>query len=464
MKKLKSILIIVIVEIFYLFQLQAQNCNCKEEFLYMKGYIEKNYAGYRDKLKGKESEYNAITEQVLNKIEKDTQTVNCFIYLGEWLSYFQDGHTGIKPNYKNYNKNRISEFKFKNQVINTSEIENIDKHNGIEGIYSFKQDTSLKVIITKNKSDEIGDYLIRMLTPFPKQKVNRGDIFGKIIESNDKKHLSLIMVGPIPAYVAKWNLEEMFIKNDAININGYISRKFEIKNLNEKILYFRIPTFFNSGEEINNLIDNNKDLIDKTPYWVIDLRGNNGGQDGSYQPITPYLYTNPIKVKGLELLASEDNIKFYSDLMTDTTLSDGDISSISKQVENMKINIGKFIPNAENENLEYKMDSIKKYPTNVVILMDKSCISSAEQFILEMKQSEKVTLMGENTKGVLDYSNTGKFCLKCLPYCVSYSTTRSKRIDFNQGIDNIGIAPDIKLSEDKNWIEEATKYLENVKK
>jgi C-terminal processing protease CtpA/Prc len=41
-----------------------------------------------------------------------------------------------------------------------------------------------------------------------------------------------------------------------------------------------------------------------------------------------------------------------------------------------------------------------------------------------------------------------------------YSTTRSSRIDKGQGIDNIGIKPDIPLSNDQDWIEEASHYLE----
>lgn len=44
-------------------------------------------------------------------------------------------------------------------------------------------------------------------------------------------------------------------------------------------------------------------------------------------------------------------------------------------------------------------------PKNIYILTDQYCGSSGDSFVKLAKQSPKVTVVGRNTMGVLDYSN-----------------------------------------------------------
>ena len=100
------------------------------------------------------------------------------------------------------------------------------------------------------------------------------------------------------------------------------------------------------------------------------------------------------------------------------------------------------------------------YPQKVVVLIDAGCASTTEQFLLEARQSSKVTLMGQNTSGTLDYSNWVESPLVCFPYVLRYPTTRSRRIDVGQGIDNIGIKPNRYLNPKENWVKAAVQELE----
>jgi len=68
--------------------------------------------------------------------------------------------------------------------------------------------------------------------------------------------------------------------------------------------------------------------------------------------------------------------------------------------------------------------------------------------------------MGDNTSGTLDYSNVREAPFLCMPYILCYSTTRSRRLDVGQGIDNIGVKPNIELKPGTDWIEAAVKELE----
>jgi hypothetical protein len=48
-----------------------------------------------------------------------------------------------------------------------------------------------------------------------------------------------------------------------------------------------------------------------------------------------------------------------------------------------------------------------------------------------------------------------------MPYKLYTPTTRSRRIDIGEGIDGIGIKPNIYLTYKQDWIQEALKFLTN---
>jgi C-terminal processing protease CtpA/Prc len=99
----------------------------------------------------------------------------------------------------------------------------------------------------------------------------------------------------------------------------------------------------------------------------------------------------------------------------------------------------------------------------VAILVNSGCASTTEQFLLFARQSSKTIIMGENTQGTLDYSNMRQASFSCLPYILRYATTRSRRLDIKQGIDEEGIKPNIYLKREANWINEAVRILEKGK-
>jgi len=119
---------------------------------------------------------------------------------------------------------------------------------------------------------------------------------------------------------------------------------------------------------------------------------------------------------------------------------------------------GKWVTN--NNDSVYSAFTPKAFPKKIIIIMNNECGSAAEEFLLAARQSTKVTLVGENSIGNLDYSNIVTTPFSCFPYTLVYATTRSRRLDLGQGIDNVGIAPKIYLPADKSWIQEAQKIAE----
>ncbi|MCX2449772.1 S41 family peptidase [Pedobacter sp. PLR] len=200
----------------------------------------------------------------------------------------------------------------------------------------------------------------------------------------------------------------------------------------------------------------------KTPNLILDLRNNGGGADFAYEPIVPYLYTNPYQVIGSDLLATDDNIKGWMALTGTEGLPANQIASIKKVVKKMEQHKGALFNFYADQS--FSLDSVSTYPKKVIILMNQNCGSTTEQFLFFAKQSAKVTLMGDRTRGVLDYSNMRSAEFGCMPYMLYWATTRSRRVDAGQAIDNVGIQPSVTLGNDENWLERAKRYAEEGSK
>jgi C-terminal processing protease CtpA/Prc len=209
---------------------------------------------------------------------------------------------------------------------------------------------------------------------------------------------------------------------------------------------------------VDSLFTAQKENLTKTSNLIIDLRNNGGGSDDVYSFITPYLYTQPIKGIGVDMWTTPDNIKGWELILAQYP----DLPAESRQevqnlIDKMKLQI--------NQNVNIVEDVIDSsytrllFPKNVVILINERCASTTEQFLLEARQSKKVTLMGQNTSGTLDYSNLRESDFCEMPYKLYAPTTRSRRIDIGEGIDGIGIKPNIYLTKKQDWIQEALKFL-----
>jgi C-terminal processing protease CtpA/Prc len=250
-----------------------------------------------------------------------------------------------------------------------------------------------------------------------------------------------------------------FTKNgiEVIDNGNY---NFEAKLLNENTLYFNIPSFsWEAKPMVDSLFEAQKENLSKSSNLIIDLRNNGGGSDDVYGVISPYLYTQPIKGIGVDIWATPDNIKGWELVLEDPDIPAESKEEIQKLVEKMKLQV--------NQNINIVEDVIVSsltpllFPKNVVILINEKCASTTEQFLLEARQSTKVTLMGQNTSGTLDYSNLRESNFCEMPYLLYAPTTRSRRIDIGEGIDGIGIKPAIYLNEKEDWIQEALKFLNN---
>jgi hypothetical protein len=446
------------------FLMQAQ-CNCQEEFSKIKTHMESNYAGFKDKVTPKNikkyKDFTADKEQVVTKAKNKSQ---CYFIINQWMSYFNDNHlyTGLNAEAieKIQPQKLQTDFPIEKLTVSEALIKKLESAKGIEGIYT-KKGEGFSIAVLKNKNP-FRDY-VAIVIKSSDSKFENGTVLAELKEKSENEYFLLYNSAHMLAFATikpkNGELISGFVKNEKEIVDNE-NYNFEAKFLNENTLYFNIPSFsWEAKPMVDSLFVAQKENLSKSANLIIDLRNNGGGSDDVYSVISPYLYTQPIKGIGVDMFSSNDNIKGWELMLQDPNLPLDNKAEYQKMIDKLKLKL--------NQNVNIVEDYIDTsytpllFPKNVVILINEGCASSTEQFLLEAIQSKKVTLMGQNTSGTLDYSNLRESDFCEMPYILWTPTTRSRRIDIGEGIDGIGIKPTIYLTEKQDWIKEALKFLTN---
>lgn len=224
-----------------------------------------------------------------------------------------------------------------------------------------------------------------------------------------------------------------------------LTNEASLTQLDAETVLFRLPSFeWPETQKIDSLTTIVRKEFKETPYWIIDIRGNEGGTDYAFSNLLPFLYTNPIVIMPDEYWSSKGNIDILKDNLKANDLPADGKKFLNNVIKLMESNIGDFVNPSGKDKFVTNLDSIYAYPKKIGILIDRNSKSSAESFLLRAKQSKKVTIFGENSAGSLDYANTQFFNLPCKTFNLVIAISRSKRLPLHP-IDNIGITPDIAI-------------------
>lgn len=444
----------------------GQTCNCEVEFQHLHAFMEKNYAGFKEKEAAMtKTGYQKLVEEYTKYSKLPHANEECIFILSQFLDHFKDHHVSLAST---LGGKTDSTFLKQRQTIEISDekYQELLKSKGKEGIYYFKWDSlAYKIALIKDKSP-VHDYIgVIVSSNLPGWKKGSVKLYAKMENDSLAKGV-LFMRNQMPA-VNGFLFKGDEILGDFQRVGTKVKKQeqfdhyepFSSKKLDEKTLYIKVASFsLPYTKKIDSLFKANEDALKTTPYLILDLRNNGGGGDMAYQPILPYLYTKPVKNIGVSLYATEDNIKGWKKNAANPDLTEDEKKWFDGAVANMEAHKGQWI-NWSDDGTYANFTKLPN-PSKVVILIDNGCASSTEQFLLEARQSTKVTLMGENTSGTLDYSNWVPSPLVCFPYVVRYPTTRSRRIDVGQGIDNVGIKPNRHLEPKEDWIKAAVQELE----
>ena len=471
------------------FTVQAQDCDCESNFNWMRKTFEENDAGYTYALSQKEDDaYQAHNEAFVTRVKQIDKMSDCRTTLYEWLQFFRKGHIAIRDTstpststanitqptddeirgrYKEWERVEIDVKKFKKEVAKK-------KVTDYEGIWTF---ASYTVGIKK-----IGEWYVGFIIEadgifWQKNQIKlrfqetEGSFEIKMYYRDHSLHEfdNLEMLGDNYMQMGESFMTRIYPelpKDDGIEryvLSSSASKPY-FEEINENTLLLRIPSF--SGSEkpvIDSVILNNKNRILRTTNLIIDIRNNGGGSGRSYKEILPLVYTNPFRSIGVEYLSTTLNNQRMLDFINDPEYGfDEEEKKWAKDsYDILSTKMGEFV-NVDTMSVDIiQYDSIHSYPKNVGIIINGRNGSTAEQFLLDMKQSKKVKLFGTTTVGVLDISNMYFVKAPCGEFELGYSLTRSLRIP-DMAIDGKGIMPDYYIDEsipDYKWIDFVTDVL-----
>ena len=179
-------------------------------------------------------------------------------------------------------------------------------------------------------------------------------------------------------------------------------------------------------------------LFSGCPNLIIDIRGNGGGQDDSYQPFMQLLFDTPdCSRDGCMIRYTEASIRRCG--LTEETLKElglpTDFASTPEYVVWVE------------EGATFHYDSISTFPKKAAIIVDNSVASSGEQLVLDARLASKRTKIygRDNTMGCVDTGNCPHFIPKGRGLTIQYPTSYSTRYEKDTAVDPTGIAPDVRI-------------------
>jgi len=444
----------------------AQNEECLKDFSYLINKIRTDYPGYYDKVtKSTEKDLADLEMKLRQKIQEHPDS--CLVYLDTYASWFRDNHMYV-GNKKDKEKDQpapTSAAKPTPEFLHVSDgmLADLGKKNGsVEGIWvSFKGRIAISKVEGENRYTGTA---INYYQCEPNQLLFELDPINdtvftmkKFPEWNDYKPVKGKASLHLNERVFEMHKDTRFVRQSASStfdnalLNSYQPQFPNGTNiyplttaLDDSTYYVRITNFWDdSGDK---RVKAHWQEIMARPNLIIDIRGNQGGQDDFFQVLLSLLYTNPYPSKGVQWFASEGNIRFFEESVKNGEVNNGEegIKWINELLGAMKKNPGGFVyhPSMGHDGIVTE-DTVYKYPKRVGIIINDANASSAEQFILEAKGSKKVTLFGNsNTAGVLDYSNRVNEDTPSGKYEFYWPLTRSGRLP-EHPIDNTGIPPDV---------------------
>jgi hypothetical protein len=401
---------------------------------------------------------------MLEKIKAAKNLPECTELLYEWLTFFRSGHIAIQLNEQTQQPDAVkSEEQFSDWETYTIETEDFKKYldqkktSDYEGIWVTEP---YKIGIKKESDKYIG-----FIVESGAETWTKGQIKLKFSTAEDKTNAVFYMrdhsavesdnvtkTGKNHLQIGNINLSRIYPKIEdepqyAQYFKSLNASQPYIERLNETTLYFRIPSFGMSYKKsIDSVLSVNKEKILATKNLIIDIQNNGGGSDASYGAITPYLYTNPIRIVGVEFLSTKLNNQRMLDFIDKPEFDfDENRKKWAREAyDKLESKLGQFVNLNEHIVSEDKRNTIYPFPQNIGIIINEANGSAAEQFLFEAKQSKKVKLFGVTTFGVLDISNMYFVESPCKEFQLGYSLSRSMRIpDFT--IDEKGIQPDYYL-------------------
>ncbi|MBK0391503.1 S41 family peptidase [Ramlibacter algicola] len=255
-------------------------------------------------------------------------------------------------------------------------------------------------------------------------------------------------------YLRAWRPGHLFVEalepaTPASSLDSREVRLPKAEPLSATTALLTLPTFFPGARvPLETLLREQRPMLESRPDWIVDVRGNDGGADTTYVPLLPWLMGDGWLSIGDSIFVTDVNLKAEETICD--VFAPGDPECLRVTAESTRrMRLGReggWVQQEYDDGWLHAMPCglERKRPARVLVLMDARCGSSGEQFLLTVRQSFSVKLVGRSrTAGNLDASNLRPHLLPS-GRRLWYATTLSNRVP-GLRIDGIGVCPDILL-------------------
>jgi hypothetical protein len=454
---------------FFLF---SQTCDCPAQLNWLESHLKTNYPGYPDKVTEETRErYQTHFDEALALAENTPADTACWRVLRDWTRWFADGHiqlryereeeapAEIRARYAHWETIPMSEAQAMAYLDSTG-------REPIEGIYQADAGNyRIALIRNEGPSREYAAVLLQadsiwwmpgqVKFDLRKSSENRYAV-RYYMRDHSERHTTLTTTDSSLEVKDLGNWYKIY---PGAYQKPKASSPFAFTQLDEKTLLIRMGTMNEAyRKEFKELAAENKQKMETSPNWIIDVRGNGGGSDVTFSPILPYIYSKPVSLHATQLFATATNREKYAALKSNKNYPWIHRMYYGHLARKMKKKEGEFIFSCKPA--KYKERRVRELPSRVVILVDGGCASSCEQLLLYARGSDKVRLLGEHSAGINDYGNLHRAVLPHPNFVLMYPTSRSCRCAEGKGLDNTGIPPNKVLTEQSgDWVQYAQQYL-----
>lgn len=266
-------------------------------------------------------------------------------------------------------------------------------------------------------------------------------------------------VAILQRYLGAWRRGHLFVQaitsGPAMPSHPEMMPSIELRSPTTALL--SLPSFDSAAREpLLTALERHRAALATRPNWIVDVRGNGGGSDTTWAPLLPWLMPDGWIDVSQRVFVTATNLEAEERLVTEIAQTDREGADMLAQVVRRmrSVDHGQWVQQEYDKGWSYERpEQLQTHrPRRVAILIDRRCGSACEQFLLTVRQSFNVKLVGRSpTYGGLDVSNLRPHLLPSGKHRLWYAITASNRLPA-QPIDGIGVAPDVLLpgSEDVN--------------
>ncbi|ASZ14656.1 hypothetical protein KTO58_00515 [Chitinophaga pendula] len=469
---------LVLLFFFVPFITYSQDCHCLNNFEYLVRKITENYPGFEDKVNSRTVvQYQYYTDS-LRRLAAYATAERCPSVLRSWLGFFKDKHLILRLS------GGVGEQAYVRSVFAAAPAMAIDIGAvrrrfagvgkggiGLEGIW-LSADSAFEVALLRNAERRYQAVVLKADSVFwmPGQikfeMLSTGHNSYQVMYRNrdHEEEMSGVVAEEESAVLrfagTEWR-KLLAGGNNRRAADPADDAVIAFKILNPLTTYLRLNSFSIVYKSvIDSLIRQHLPDITSRPNLIVDLRNNRGGYSIAFESLLPIIYTGEIRAPRAKVLATRDNTALFEELVADPRIPAKNKEVLGPLLVSMKAHPDTYVITEEEI---FQSDTVYSYPARVALLINERSVSAAEDLIMRARQSKKVKVFGRNSAGSFDYFNlVGPRTMPCKHYIYYCPTSKGMWVP-EHPIDNIGLPPDIPISEVTDWVSYINTYFQHQK-